>query len=389
MTKARKWLRVQMAADDPTRADLFILGIIGDWVDDLWEDIGLGFDSITTAKSFKEELDALPDSVKTLRLRVNSPGGDVSGAVAIANMLRDWGKADGRSVESSVEGLAASAASLVIQAGETVRIADNGLVMLHHPWTRAAGNARELREAAGELDTLTRSSIVPTYQWHSELSEDEILRLMDATTWMGADEAIENGFATEKVEGLKAAACIEPRMVAKLNVPEKYRSFVDALVAKTEPKDTPKDDMKNPPAEPAPTTTAAAATEVLRLCREAECLDVAEELIAASASLEDVTSRVASERESKEKAEARAAEIRGLCESANLPELAASYISGHMPADIVRNQLTMMTARLDNVELDGSLHPDQGARAKPRLHVSEIYAERNRLQLTAGKKESI
>ncbi len=374
MTKARKWLRVQMAADDPTRADLFILGIIGDWVDDLWEDIGLGFDSITTAKSFKEELDALPDSVKTLRLRVNSPGGDVSGAVAIANMLRDWGKADGRSVESSVEGLAASAASLVIQAGETVRIADNGLVMLHHPWTRAEGNARELREAAGELDTLTRSSIVPTYQWHSELSEDEILRLMDATTWMGADEAIENGFATEKVEGLKAAACIEPRMVAKLNVPEKYRSFVDALVAK--------------PAEPAPTTTAAAATEVLRLCREAECLDVAEELIAASASLEDVTSRVASERESKEKAEARAAEIRGLCESANLPELAASYISGHMPADIVRNQLTMMTARLDDIELDGSLHPDQGARAKPRLHVSEIYAERNRL-LTAGKKESI
>ena len=385
MTKARKWLWVEMAADEPTRADLFIFGIIGDWLDDLWEDIGLGFDSVTTAKSFKEELEALPESVKTLRLRVNSPGGDVSGAVAIANMLRDWGKADGRSVESSVEGLAASAASLVIQAGETVRIADNGLVMLHHPWTRALGNARELREAAGELDTLTRSSIVPTYQWHSELSEDEILRLMDETTWMGADEAIENGFATEKVEGLKAAACIEPRMVAKLNVPEKYRSLVDTLVATTEPEDTPKDDMKNPPAAPA---TAAAATEVLRLCRKAECLDVAEELIAASASLEEVTSRVASERESKEKAEARAAEIRGLCDSANLPELAATYISGHMPADVVREQLTMMTARLDDIELDGSLHPDQGARAKPRLHVSEIYAERNRL-LTAGKKESI
>ena len=385
MTKARKWLRVQMAADDPTRADLFILGIIGDWVDDLWEDIGLGFDSITTAKSFKEELEALPESVKTLRLRVNSPGGDVSGAVTIANMLRDWGKADGRSVESSVEGLAASAASLVIQAGEPIRIADNGLVMVHHPWTRAAGNARELREAAGELDTLTRSSMVPTYQWHSSLSEDEIVALMDATTWMGADEAIENGFATEKVEGLKAAACIEPCMVSKLklNVPEKYRPLVDTLVAKTEPEDTPKDDMKNPPAEPA---TAAAATEVLRLCREAECLDVAEELIAASASLEDVTSRVASERESKEKAEARAAEIRGLCEKANLPELAASYISGHMPADVVREQLTMMTARLDNVELDTSLHPDQGARKKPALSVVEVYAERNRL-LTTGMKE--
>jgi len=351
-----KWLRVDMAADDPTTADIFIFGFIGDWIDQLWEDIGLGFDSDTTAKSFQTELDALPDSVKTIRLHVNSPGGDVFGAVTIANMLREQSSSKGRRVEASVEGLAASAASIVIQAGDPIRIGDNALVMIHDPWTGVRGNASEIRKVAEELDTITRSSIVPTYQWHSSLSEDEIVALMEATTWMGADEAIENGFATEKVEGLKAVAAIEPRALSSLSVPDKYRARVEALLASPEPE---------PPNEPAgdlPTASGDAAdpAEVLKLCREAECLDVAEELVTSGASLEDVQKRVAAEKETRTKAAARATEIRGLCEKAKLDELAEGYITGQMPIDLIRAQLTTLTARLDSLEIDGGLDPDHG-----------------------------
>ncbi len=56
MTKARKWLRIEMAADEPTTADMYLFGLIGSWGDDLLEDIGFGFDSIKTAKSFQDEL---------------------------------------------------------------------------------------------------------------------------------------------------------------------------------------------------------------------------------------------------------------------------------------------------------------------------------------------
>ena len=349
MTTKQKWLRVEMAADNPTVADMFIFGFIGDWVDALWEDIGLGFDSVKTAKGFQAELDALPDSVKAIHLHVNSPGGDVFGAVTIANMLREQVQSKGRTVETTVEGLAASAASIVIQAGNPVRIADNGLVMIHNPWTRVQGNATEIRDVADELDTITRGSIIPTYQWHSELDEDAILAMLDATTWMSADEAIENGFATEKIEGLKAAACIHPSSLSALNVPEKYLDRVKALVEQPEP------------AEPAaPPPAAAAATEVLALCREADCLEVAEALVTEGASLKDVRTRVAAVKETRQKAEAREKEIRGLCEKAELAELADGYISGAMPVDSIRQQLMSITARIDGVEIDGGLDPNHG-----------------------------
>lgn len=378
-TNQCKWLRVEMAADDPTVADLFIFGFIGDWVDQLWEDIGLGFDSDTTAVSFQAELDALPDSVETIRLHVNSPGGDVFGAVTIANMLREQRSSKGRRVEASVEGLAASAASIVIQAGDPIRIADNGLIMIHDPWTGVRGNASEIRKVAAELDKITLGAIVPTYMWHSKLDAGEIVALMEATTWMSADEAIENGFATEKVEGLKAVAAIDPRALSSLSVPDKYRARVEAWVAKTDP-----DEPTGEP--PAAADNAAEPADVLKLCSEAGCLDIAEELIRSGASLKDVRTRVAVERESRQKADARATEIRGLCEKAELDELADGYISGQMSLDSIRAHLTVVTAKLDGAEIDGSLGPDAGGTSKRTISHAEVYAARRPRLLEAGNE---
>lgn len=357
--RARQWFRMEVAAADPSVADLFIFDFIGDWIDDFW---GLGDAGyVTTAKSFKASLDSLSDAVETIRLHVNSPGGDVFSAMAIANMLRDQRTTKGRAVETSVEGLAASAASIVIQAGDPIRIGDNALVMVHNPWTITMGNSGELRKAAAELDTI-RQTIVATYRWHSALSDEEIIALMDASTWMDADEAIKNGFATEKVEGLKAAATLNAASLEKLNIPEKYRARVTELLA---PVETP----------PAP----AAAADVLRLCREAGCLDLAEGFITATATTAAVTARVSQEKQARADQQARAREIQAVCAAAKLPTLADGYIRGAMSVADVRAHVTTITALKDQVEIDGSLTPANGGSGSgPKLSTQEIYDARKK-----------
>lgn len=360
MTKprAREWYRVVATTQDPTTVDIHIIDWIGDWVDDAinrfyGESIGV------TARAFVEELSKLSDSVKTIRVHINSPGGDVFGALNIANALREQRTSKGRTVETVVDGLAASAASIIMMAGSVVRIADNALVMVHNPWTCACGSAKDFRKFADDLDTV-RNTIVATYKWHSELEPAALIALMDAETWMDADEAIANGLATEKVEGLQAAASLTRGAVAKLTVPEKYRARVDALL------------------RPEPSTPqAAGAADVLRLCREGGCLDVAEDLIGAGATLEAVQSRVSTEQQTRARASERQTQIRALCEKARLPELAASYIAGGMPLEQVRAQLTVLTAKLDQVEIDGGLSPDHGSKPKARINVSAVYAELN------------
>src|SRR5512137_2504661 len=78
----REWYRIAAKAEDPSVAEIDIYDFIGDWIDGYW---GFG----VTAKQFLEQLVTLPDAVKTVKLRINSPGGDVYSATAIANLLRD------------------------------------------------------------------------------------------------------------------------------------------------------------------------------------------------------------------------------------------------------------------------------------------------------------
>lgn len=215
MTRA-PWYRFDNAAANPRVIDINIIDYIGGWGDEMFGDS-------VTAKTFVAELAKIPDTVKTIRLHINSPGGDVFSAVNIANALRDQRVSKNRSVEVIIEGLAASAASIVIMAGSTIRIADNALVMIHNPMTFSAGDSKDMRSTADELDKV-RSVIIATYRWRSLLSEAQLGELMDATTWMDADEALTNGFATEKIKGMKAAATYNPEVLAKLDIPDRYRT---------------------------------------------------------------------------------------------------------------------------------------------------------------------
>lgn len=360
--KARAWYRFENTADKPTLAELFIYDYIGkSW----WND------DAVSAKQFIDELQALPATVTALRTRVNSLGGSVFDAVAIANAMRLWAK-DGRTVETQVDGIAASAASVVIQAGSTVRIGDNAMVMVHLPWTIGIGNAKDFRKLADDLDAI-RVSLTATYKWHSKLSDEELVALLEAETWMSATEAVEKGFATDIVEGLEVAASIDPRGQT-LNIPEKYRARVKALL---KPEEAP---VSNP--------KPAAAADVLKLCAEAELdLVFARSLIDASVTADDVPARIAAEKDIRAKAKTRADEITALCKAGNISELAQNYIDGGMPVAAVKQQLTVITAKVDAARgnVDGSLPPEGGDGAKSTIDLKSIYDDLN--GRTTKKKE--
>ena len=354
--KVRQWYRFSNDASDSTVADIHIVDIIGDWIDEIINDFW-GIKATLTAKAFLDQLSKLDASVKTIRVHINSPGGDVFAALNIANALRDQQLTKGRTVETIIDGLAASAASIIAMAGSVVRMSDNALMMVHNPWSVAVGNAAEMRRTADTLDTV-RDSLVATYQWHSTLEPDAIKALLDGETWMDATQALENGFATEVLSGLQAAATIDRGTVKALSIPEQFKSRVEAFLV--------------PPA-PGP----AGALEVVRACNAAGCPELAEELIAAGATLELVTARVSTAKTAKAAAATRETEIRAMCARAKLPQLAAGYIKGGMSAEAVREHLaTVQAAAGDNTQIDGALRPDAGTAKKADLNAAAIYRAR-------------
>ena len=213
--RLRDWYRLEIRAEAASEADLYIFDAIGK---SFWDD------DTVTAKKFVADLKALPKSVERIRVHVNSPGGDVFDAVTIANALREHPA----EVHVTIEGLAASAATVVTMAGERITIAENALMMIHEPSSYTIGTAAEMRSAAEALDRI-RDVIIATYRWHSQLPAERLGEMMTAVTWMNAEEALENGFATEIGAEVKAAAHFDPRILAKLDpVPAKYAETLRA-----------------------------------------------------------------------------------------------------------------------------------------------------------------
>lgn len=121
---------------------------------------------------------------------INSPGGDVFAGAQIYSLL----KAHRGKVTVKVAGLAGSIASVIAMAGDEVLMSPAGCMMIHQPWTRASGDAREMEKTAAMLDEIS-GSLVNAYVAKTGKSENEIRRLMDAETWMNARSAVEMGFA--------------------------------------------------------------------------------------------------------------------------------------------------------------------------------------------------
>lgn len=167
----------------------------------IYDDIGEDWFGGVSAKSIISQIEA--HEGEELTVRINSPGGDVFEGVAIHNALQ---RREGKTI-LIVDALAASIASVIMLAGDEVRMADGSMVMVHNPWTVAGGNADDFRRHAEILDQV-RDSLVEIYANRIE-DREQLINWLDAETWFSADEAIAAGFADSKEEsGLQVAASL-------------------------------------------------------------------------------------------------------------------------------------------------------------------------------------
>ncbi len=187
----KQWYEIKAKADEK-RAEIWIYEEIGE---NFW---GEGL----TAKQFVKDLAAL--DVDAIDLHINSPGGNVFDGQAIYTALRRH-KA---SITTTIDGLAASIASVVALAGERVLMAANALFMIHDPWGMAMGTSADMRDFAEVLDKVA-DTIVGVYVAKSGMDEPEVRAAMAAETWMDAEEAEAFGFVDEVTGALKMAATFD------------------------------------------------------------------------------------------------------------------------------------------------------------------------------------
>lgn len=185
----------------------------------LYEPIGSWYG--VQAIDFVKDLNALDVSV--IHLRINSPGGDVFDARAMATAIRNHPA----KVVAYVDGVVASAATYVALSANEVEIADGAFFMIHRGWTVAMGNAGELRETAALLDKVD-DSIASDYVRKTAASRQQVDDWMAAETWFSASEALEHGF----VDRIGAASAVENRSEWNLSA---YANVPKALLSRPEP----------------------------------------------------------------------------------------------------------------------------------------------------------
>jgi ATP-dependent protease ClpP protease subunit len=301
---AKAWYRLRAARKT---AELLIYSEIGAW-----------------GKSVAEllaELEALGDK-DTINLRINSPGGDVFEAMAMHNGLaRQSAK-----VIVHIDGLCASAATLVALAGDEIRMADNAMWMIHEPWTALVGNAEDFEKKAGLLDTLA-DAVVDIYARKTGADPDDIRDWMRAETWYTAEQALAAGFIDAITEPLKMVALARHDLTRFRNCP---REIPMAENQPIEPETPAADDapavevpavevapaVEAPAVEAAPVESRLDAVSIARLCNK-----VGEPLLTPLLLAEPVT-----EAQVKARLE-QAGKVRQICALARVPDMAADLIA--------------------------------------------------------------
>ena len=180
-----------------------------------------------TPKGFKAELDALGD-ISTLNVYVNSPGGDVFAGQAIYSVL----KRNKATVNMYIDGLAASIASVIAMAGDTIHMPSNAMMMIHKPMSGAWGNSIEMRKTADALDKIELSMQETYLSKATDMKQEELSALLVAETWLTAQECLDYGFC-DVIEEEKAIAA----SVQDFEFMAKYKNTPKFVVVenKTEP----------------------------------------------------------------------------------------------------------------------------------------------------------
>ncbi|WP_026664843.1 head maturation protease, ClpP-related [Butyrivibrio sp. FC2001] len=176
MKKFWNWIKDE-TAESPSRT-LFLCGEISE---ETW------YGDEVTPKVFKDEL---MDGDGDITVWINSPGGDVFAAAQIYNMLMEYP----HNVTVKIDGLAASAASVIAMAGTEVQMSPVAMMMIHNPATVAIGDSREMEKAI-EMLSEVKESIINAYEIKTGIGRTKIANLMDAESWFNAKKAVELGFA--------------------------------------------------------------------------------------------------------------------------------------------------------------------------------------------------
>ncbi|WP_213766757.1 head maturation protease, ClpP-related [Caballeronia sp. dw_19] len=348
--KNRKWwdIKALTNAQGATVAEIRIYDEIGFWG--------------TDAKTFIAQLDEAAANAAEVIVAVNSPGGDVFDAFAIYNALRRYaGK-----VTARVDGVAASAAGLVVMAGDQVVMPENAMLMIHNPWTIALGSAADLRSTADMMDK-ARDGILAAYRRKSGQSDEDITAMMDTETWLTALEAQALGFCDVIENPVKLAASTKAiELLARFkNPPEPVKALVAASDDSPPTNDPtlpidplPSNDPPPVAVPPAPQNSAGElATLVFNACRDANLSSLAESIVTASGLRDRATVDAAIQ---------SARDIAGVCVAAHLPERAEGFVRDGLTVDQVRARLfETVTASQQPVN----------SRQQPAPHAANVRAE--------------
>ena len=217
----------------------------------IYDEIGPGWLGMIDGDSVVRALKQLPANHKRVIVRINSPGGGVFEGFSIYNALARHPA----EIVVEIDALAASIASLIAMGGDRIRMAANSMQMVHRAWTIAVGNGAELAQTVDLLNKIDEN-LVATYAARTGLDEKEVAVMLDAETWMTADEAVAKGFADEIGQELQVKASIPADRFK--NVPERFKDALTPAVRQR---------LDLEPELPAAPTVAAAVRQRLAVAR--------------------------------------------------------------------------------------------------------------------------
>lgn len=357
----KSWYAVQAEGEAAARViEVFVYGEIGTW--------GI------TANQFVQDLRAMDDGTSPVIVAFNSIGGDLFDGLAIHNALSRLGeRCTGR-----VDALAASAASVAVCGAHRVVIASNAMLMIHNPWTYAAGDAEDFRKVADVLDQ-TMEAIIAAYKAKApDIDEVELRRLVAAETWLTASEAVALGLADEVGEGVKVKACL-----GQGSALQRYQNAPAELLAQLEEPPEPDPDVEpvDPPSTPPVVDSAKLALMITQRCAEEGISNLVAPLVSST--------QLASE-SIVQAGLIRAKAVNDLCVAARLPEFTAEYVEAGLDVAAVRARLfDKIVTSGKGFEIDNSLPLDDDPAPKvqaKQLDQSSIWSARQAAQ--TGKPQS-
>lgn len=323
----KTWYALQASGEATERViEVFVYGEIGAW--------GI------TANQFVQDLRAMDDGVSQVIAAFNSIGGDLFDGLAMHNALSRLGeRCTGR-----IDALAASAASVAVCGAHRVVIAANAMLMIHNPYTYAGGGAEDFRRVADVLDQ-TLEAIIAAYKAKApDIDDAELRRMVDAETWLTANEAVALGLADEVGDGIKVKACLGQGAVL-----QRFQHAPVELVAQLDepPEPDPELEPVDPPLVPPVVDSAKLALMITQRCTAAGISNLVEPLLNST------------QLESEEIVLAgltRAKAVNDLCVAARLPEFSAEYVAAGLDAAAVRARLfDKIVTSGKGFEIDNSL----------------------------------